>query len=189
VTDYKQPHEDIAGTDRGGDDLLSLDMRAVAHRDALIAVARHLRSACMVGSPAPIVREMSDRMRNPRIGDLVFEPTMATSRRGDLETRIKALGYLIEKRVEWWQTDEEWAADKAADHLADDDRSTDTAWYVQYGPDPADICRWVNCTFEMVPIDPMEFYKPIGSRGPLGVTVTRDDLLSSLADAGFDLRG
>jgi hypothetical protein len=166
IVTYKQPREGVVGVDRNGDDFLSLDMRAVAHRAGLVAVAKHLRSACMVGDPAPVVREMSDRMRHPRVGDLVFEPTMATSS-ADLDTRTKALGYLVEKRTEWWLTDEDWAAEKAEDdRLTDEDRQTDEAWYVQYGPDPGDICRWTNCDFGMIPIDPMEFYRPIGSPTP-----------------------
>lgn len=184
---YKQPHEGITGADRGGDDLLSLDMSAVAHRDAIIAIARHLRSACLVGHPAPIVERMSQRMRNPRPGDLVFEPTMSASRRVD--TRIKALGYLIEKRIEWRRTDEEWAADKTEDGgLTDEDRMTDKVWYVQYGSNPVDVCRWTNCTFEMIPVDLDMFAEPVGTPTDGGVMLTRGDLLGSLADAGFELR-
>jgi hypothetical protein len=178
----KQPHEDIIGTDRGDDDLLSLDMRAVAHRDALIAVVQHLWTATMVGNPAPVVERMSARMRSPQPGDLVIEPAMSRPRR-DLDTRIKALGYLIEKRTEWWNTDEEWEVEEGYG----DERPTDEAWYVQYGPDPADVCRWVNCKFITVPISE-EFAKPAGMRDGTGTTFTRDSVLGSLADSGFELK-
>jgi hypothetical protein len=183
----KQPREGITGTDRSGDDLLSLDLRAVAHRDALIAVVRHLRTAVGVGNPAPVVERMSARMRSPQPGDLVIEPTMSGPR-CDLDTRIKALGYLIEKRVEWWDTDEEWEQIKAQENLAgDEERQTDVAWYVQYGPSPEDVCRWVNCEFIAVPIGE-EFAKPAGVRDGTATVFTRDSLLGSLADSGFELK-
>lgn len=154
---FKQPREDIVGTDRSDSDLLSLDMVAVAHREALIAMAWHLRDATMVGHPAPIAAQIYQRLKSPQPGDLVVEPGMAVYSK-DLDTRIKALGYLIEKREEWWLTDEDWEALKVEDGgLTDEDRQTDEAWYIQYGPDPADICRWVNCTFITVPIRWDEF--------------------------------
>lgn len=185
----KQPHEDIIGIDRTGDDLLSLDMRAVAHRQALTAMARHLMDAVSVGNPAPVVRRMSERIRSPQVGDFVLEWMVGLSRRSDLDTRIKAHGYLVEKRQEWWTTDEEWEQRKAEEGWEDDEeRSTDVAWYVQYGPDPVDVCRWTNCSFIMVPIDPAEFTHPIGTRDGNVVVVTRDDLLGSLADSGFHLK-
>lgn len=182
----KQPREDITGIDRSADDLLSLNMRAVAHRDALVAVAHHLRTATMVGNPAPVVERMATRMRSPQPGDLVVEPTMARSRR-DLDTRIKALGYLIERRTEWWETDEEWEQIKAEEGYEDDEeRRTDVAWYVQYGPSPEDVCRWVNCEFMTVPIGE-EFAQPAGVPTGSGVVFTRDSLLGALADSGFQL--
>jgi hypothetical protein len=180
----KQPREGITGIDRSGDDLLSLDMRAVAHRNALIAMARHLHTAVSVGNPAPVVERMGARMRSPQPGDFVVEPTMA--RRGDLDTRIKALGYLIEKREEWWETDAEWQATKVDDDsLNDDGRPTDEAWYIQYGPAQEDVCRWVNCAFVVVPISDDDFSKR--AAGPDG-WITRDTLLGALADSGFQLR-
>jgi hypothetical protein len=187
---FKQPHEGIVGTDRSGDDLLSLDMRAVAHRQALVAMAKHLMSATSVGHPAPVVERMSQRLRNPQVGDFVFEWMIGLSPRRDLDTRIKAHGYLVEKRKEWWTTDEEWERRKAEEGWADDEeRPTDVAWYIQYGPEPADVCRWTNCDFIVVPIDPAEFTVPFGTRDGSAVTITRDDLLGSLADSGLVLRG
>jgi hypothetical protein len=146
----KQPHEDVkGGTDRA-DDLLSLDETALAHRDALIGMARHLHSATLVGNPAPIVKEMYERITHPRIGDLVMEGS--TPYRKDVDTRIKGLGILVERRYEWWETDEEWEQVKAEDSsVSDEDRLTDEAWYVQYGPGPSDVCRWTNCSFVALP--------------------------------------
>lgn len=150
----KQPREDITGT-LLTDDLLSLEESAVAHRDALINMARLLWNAVLVGEPAPVVKEMLARIRSPRPGDLVVEHSVLYRR--DPDTRMKGLGILIETRHEWATTDDEWAARLADPEelglLEDEDRSTDEAWYVQYGPNPEDVCRWVDCEFFALPLD------------------------------------
>lgn len=157
----KQPHEDIRGTDRSGDPLLSLAATDIATRDAIITLTYHLQRATFVGHPAlqratldghpaPIVQRMFDRMRAPQPGDLVVE--LSVLHRSDPETRMHGLGYLVEKRDEWATTDDVWERDVAeSPWLVDEGRAADTAWYVQYGPDPADVCRWTNCDFLMVP--------------------------------------
>lgn len=186
----KQPHEDITGTLRDDDDLLSLDERAMPVRAALVILTRHLSTATLVGNPAPVVARMSDRLRTPQVGDLVAESTtlMRAGARSH-EDWYRGFGYLVEHRIEWWTTDEQWEADNAEDeYLKTEDRMTDHAWYVQYGPDPADVCRWVNCDFLVVPIDQRTFSQPIGRVDGTGVTINRDDLLGGLADSGFTLR-
>lgn len=201
---YKQPHEGIAGTSRD-DDLLSLEDAAIPHRMAIMGVANCLRKAVMVGQPAPIVQRMSERMRDPQPGDLVMEESTIWSR--DQDTRIKAFGILIEHREEWWETDEVWAKmveeertgheeflrgpyaqpGDADEPWEPDERRTDHAWYIQYGPKATDICRWVNCSFVTIPTDPHMFDVPVGTRDGRGVTFTRDDIVSGLADSGFSL--
>lgn len=198
---YKQPHEGIVGVDRSDNDLLSLDTSAVVHRTALAAMAKHLHLAVGVGNPAPVVRRMSERIREPRVGDFVLEWMVGLSARYDLDMRIKAMGYLVEKRREWWTTDAEWEAGLAEELAArreyepgaeldseDLERPTDEAWYIQYGPSAADICRWTNCSFIVVPIDPLEFAQPFGTRDESAIVIRRDDLLGALADSGFQLR-
>jgi hypothetical protein len=85
----KQPREDVTGTARE-DDLLSLDVAAVTHRDALISMAQLLSSACLVGHPAPIVERMGERIRKPQAGDLVIEVSAMRSR--DPDKRITGFG-------------------------------------------------------------------------------------------------
>lgn len=144
----KQPHEDIKGSPLS-DDLLSLDEKAVAHRDALIGMARLLHKACLVGDAAPVVVRIYDRLTKPQPGDLVVGMSAMYSRDGD--HRLKGLGILLEKRVEWMETDEEWA-ELVADEEADtDERFTDEAWYIQYGPNAEDVCRWTDCMFIALP--------------------------------------
>lgn len=202
---FPQPREGITGTDRD-DDLLSLEEAAVPRRMIMAGMARCLRDAALVGNPAPRVARMWQRMKDPQPGDLVIETS--TFFRRDEDDRIKAMGILIAHRAEWEETDEEWAAhveeeraayeeflrgpyshpgDKPFDP-ADCERLTDHAWYVQYGPKAADICRWVNCDFMMIPSDPEAFQVPVGTRDGNGVTLTRGDLLTGLADSGFTLR-
>lgn len=151
---YPDHHEGITGRPLDPDGLLSLDMRAVPGREAVAALAKHLMTACMVGRPAPIVAAMGQRLRTPAPGDLVIERGRGMSRRSDLDTRIKALGYLIEHRDEWYDSAADWRAFELEDpdNATEDNRSRDHAWYIQYGPDPADVCRWTNCDFLMVPI-------------------------------------
>lgn len=202
---FPEPREGIAGTARTGDDLLSLEDAALPRRRMMIAIARHLRQATMVGQPAPVVQRMNDRMRSPQPGDLVVE----TSRTiwGGRGLEVEGFGILLAHRKEWWETDAEWAAtveQERASHEeflrgpyahpgdADqpwepDDRSTDHAWYVQYGPAEKDVCRWVNCEFITIPVDG-DFGQPVGTRDGSSVMFTRDDLIGGLADSGFALR-
>jgi hypothetical protein len=202
---YPQPREGITGTARD-DDLLSLEEEAIPRRLLMGGMARCLRDAALVGNQAPVVARMWERMKSPVPGDLVIETS--TFYRADEDDRVKAMGILIAHRVEWWQTDAEWAAEVEEERAAHEDflrgphsqpgdgpfdpskceRLTDHAWYVQYGPQPADVCRWVNCDFMMVPSDPGAYAVPVGTRDGNGVTFTRDDLLGALADSGFALR-
>lgn len=187
-SNLKQPREGIVGVQRD-DFLLSLDMKAVPHRDALIAMARHLQTASLVGNPAPVVQRIYERIKNPQLGDLVVEASTGVRTR-DLDTRTKAFGILIEHRDEWWETDAEWEALRAEDGgLTEEDRMVDHAWYVQYGNDPGDVCRWVNCDFLAIPTDPREFDYTFGTRLPGGgVGVDRGDVVAGLAASGFELR-
>ncbi len=151
-TDLPAPREGIAGTDRSSDPLLSLDEGAQPYRDALIAMAWHLRNATLVGSPAPKVQAMYERMRHPQPGDYVVESTWGWGRRAGADDRLKAFGILIAHRMEWASTWDEFVAEVGADLAFDDNRSRADAWYVQYGPDAADVCRWTNAEFVMVPV-------------------------------------
>lgn len=150
----KQPREDVTGTLRDQDDLLSLDERAMPVREALVALARHLSTATGVGNPAPVVAAMNARLWKPVVGDLVVEVTAIMRRRRPDDDWYRGFGYLVEHRTEWMHTDEAWT--EVADEW-DNERPTDEAWYVQYGPDPADVCRWTNCDFLLVPIDQRAF--------------------------------
>lgn len=202
---YPQPREGITGTNRD-DDLLSLEDAAVPRRLMMGGMAKCLRDAVLVGNPAPSVARMWARMKDPQPGDLVIETS--TFYRSDEYDRIKAMGILITHRTEWWQTDEEWATWVEEERAAYEEflrgpysqpgdgpfdpstceRLTDHAWYVQYGPQAGDICRWVNCEFIMIPTDPAVFRVQVGTSDGNGVTFTRDDIVSGLADAGFVLR-
>ncbi|MGW4406540.1 hypothetical protein ACWEJ6_21100 [Nonomuraea sp. NPDC004702] len=148
----KQPREDVAsGTDRE-DDLLSLEGSAVMHREALIGVARLLYRTTLVGNPAPVVEDIDRRLSDPQPGDLVVETSVMYSR--DPDKRLRGLGILLEKRTEWYETDEEYAELVAEGSMdADEPRFTDTAWYIQFGPKAEDVCRWTNCAFIALPYE------------------------------------
>jgi hypothetical protein len=61
---------------------------------------------------------------DPAVGDLVLELTRASWAR-DQRLRTIGFGYLVGRDGE--------------------------TWYVQYGPEPDDICDWDNCMFIRVP--------------------------------------
>jgi hypothetical protein len=187
TSNYKQPHEGIVGMDRTGDPLVTLDDELLPVRAALITVSGHLQTATQVGNPAPVVQRMNERLRSPQVGDLVVEQGKAAFMRA--ADWYRGFGYLVERRREWWVTDEEWEAEKREDEtLSDANRSVDEAWYIQYGSDAGDVCRWTDCSFRVIPIGDETFAAPAGERTGTGVTFTRDSLLSSLADSGFQLR-
>jgi hypothetical protein len=186
VQTYPQPREGVVGIERT-DDLLSLEDSAIPVREMLRGLAFHLHTATLVGDPAPVVQRMYQRITHPQPGDVVV---VQDSRYMGEDSCIKGFGILLAERREWWTTDEEWEREKSEDYGATDgERMTDYAWYVQYGPNAQDVCRWVNCSLLAVPIPGERFPEPVGTRDGSGVLLTRDDLLGGLADSGFRLRG
>lgn len=180
-----QHREGIVGTLREDDDLLSLDERAIPRRMMMAALAMVLQRTTLVGDPAPVVARIGERIRHPEPGDLVVE----TSRFYRKTMDVEAFGILLDHRREWLQTDEEYNQQLVDDgDLNPDWRGEGHAWYVQYGPKPEDICRWVNCLFITIPTDANFGQVPVGTRDGNGVTITRDDLLGGLADSGIFLR-
>jgi len=182
---YPQPYEGVKGTDRSEDYLLSLDPKALSVRAVIMALAKHLGDATLVGNPAPRVARMRERMTAPQIGDLVVEESKALHSRDEI-VKAQGFGILLAVRDEWCVRDEDWEKEKTEYDLRDEDRAHDRGWYVQYGCDPGDVCRWTDCSFMVVPTFE-DFTLSVGTRSETGVTLTRDDLLSSLGDAGFDL--
>lgn len=202
---WPQPREGITGSDRR-DDLLSLEDAAIPRRLVMAGMAKALLNATMVGQPAPIVKRMYARMRDPQPGDLVIELSTMWSR--DEDTRIKGMGILVAHRQEWASTDAEWSEYVAEEKRAYDEdfktgpyyrpedgefdademceRITDHAWYIQYGPAAADICRWTNCEF--VAVISADMHLPTGRREGGAVVIGRSDLVDALADSGFNLR-
>jgi hypothetical protein len=195
---WPQPYEGITGTDRCDDGLLGLSDTALTVRARFISLTRMLRSAVLVGDPAPVAQRIWQRMGEPRPGDLVVETSTIARNAGDF---YKGFGFLIGHRTEWWHTDEQWQArliQAQADHevfLAsvyarpgdppeppEAERPTDDAWYVQYGPSATDVCRWVNCDFITIPA-PQDLAGGEQASGAL----TRPSLLGMLADSGFTL--
>lgn len=178
---WPQPNNGVVGVDRSDDLLLSLDEQVALQREHLATVTSHLFDACLVGNPAPRVQAMYLRLTHPQLGDYIIE----TSWRRHQPDWWRAFGVLTAVRIEWESTDTEWDTHKAIDGvgLADSDRRTDTAWYIQYGPDPTDLCRWTNCTFHVVPVSARQFRDPVGNMAADGTTFTR----GALVDSGFEL--
>jgi hypothetical protein len=148
---YSQPHQGVAGEDRHGDPLLTLDDAGLRASDMVATLAWHLRRATLVGNPVPIVRTMGNRMQKPQPGDLVVVSDSIWHR--DPDTRKRGVGYLVLHRAEWWTSDAQYQREVADGAVyPDEPRMVEpNAWYVQYGPAPADVCRWVNCDVIALP--------------------------------------
>jgi len=124
-----KPYEDVNGTQRA-DDLLSLEDSAMPHREMLLAMAKMLLRCCLVGHRAGGVETIYQRITSPQEGDLVAETSKAMRSAGSEDDRVKGLGILLKSREE----------------------DGEDVWYVQYGPSPRDIARWVNCDFMALPV-------------------------------------
>lgn len=139
----KQPHEDILGIDRSTDALVSLEEQVLAVRDALCFAGLRLYHAVCCNTKAPLLLELEERILHPRPGDYVAIVDTP-------QKRAHRSGYLIERRREWWHTDEEWVTvPEGEDHApreewGADKRPVDRAIYIQYGPEPIDYVRWVS---------------------------------------------
>jgi hypothetical protein len=164
---WHEPHEGIIGTERD-DDLLDLAPEALRRRLIMCAMARAFHDAILVGNPVPIVKWMSERFRSSLLGPHNFQPgdlliESTTLYGGDhREMWMRGFGTYITDRQEWAtpiEEYEEWIAEQKAYyedsplnfHPEDYVRHTDHAWYIQYGSNPGDVCRWTNCSFSVVP--------------------------------------
>lgn len=161
---HLQPHSGIQGKSLGEGHLLSLDDESVARRmEVLHRTWQRWRD--ILHGRLPDRDALFNCMYDPQIGDLVVEITTGSRRSG--EDLVQASGILlVSGRKEWASSDEQWAQAVAEEKAAHEkagipfdadrfagERFTDTAHYIQYGPDPQDVCRWVNCKFIAIPED------------------------------------
>ena len=134
-----EPHEGITSTRRDGQPLVTKAGQQVA-----ITVMPMLWSAALVGNQAPRVVELYKAMQEPKAGDGVVVLDFAYRPEFDERT----VGYLVAHRErEWGTSAEQWEKDCAEDSfLTEEDRWVEQdVYYIQYGPNPLDICRWTNC--------------------------------------------
>jgi len=144
---YFQPHEGMKGIDRTGDPFLAEEVveRMIAMADALDRLSL---------GPTPTAQHYRQRAQVLKVGDLVW--VFDTISMKNPETRYKGLGYFLDARKEWFETDEAWEASKAEEaaagyEMGEENRATDFAYYIQYGPNPEDVCRWTNCRVIALP--------------------------------------
>jgi hypothetical protein len=101
----------------------------------------NLHLMCLVGYPAPKVKQLDDRMRAPRVGDLVLEvSTIYWEER--VGTRLGRLERTVREPV---FTPEEWAEGGGGT----DPIPTEDIWYLTLA-DGREY-RWHNATFIAVP--------------------------------------
>lgn len=146
--DLPEPREGVTGIDRTGDPLVTSD----AAKPLIARLTRQLWSACLSHGPRDSVYyDQYQRMVNPVRGDqvVVYDAVI-----GPDPDRIRwGVGYLVLSRREWWDTHEDWEQMKVEDpDLTEEDRRIEReVWYVQYGPSPGQVCRWVNCKVIAIP--------------------------------------
>jgi len=122
-------------------------------------VVRVARQALDADLPPTERRRIWDRMIHPGPGDLVVE--VATSHRVTqpgfdplASDWYRGVGFLIAVRDEWAHTADEFAAGRDEWGYGPDERPVERrVFYVQYGPAPVDVCRWVNADFYAVPTE------------------------------------
>jgi hypothetical protein len=138
---------------------LSLEDDEQQVRRLIARLAHETWESVCVGNPAPIVADRADRMRHPQPGDLVVEHSAlylaSYSTDPAIEHVYKGVGYLVAVQEEPFYSEE--AIAHAPDDYTEEDRAmTEKVWYVQYGPDPEDVCRWVNCDFVAIDLGSMD---------------------------------
>lgn len=148
MSDYPA-HHDLSMheiPDRTGDPLLCSDL-AVVEMIAYVAY-NAWRQMGSTHNAAPCAQALSHRIMHPQAGDPVYVPD-SFRRSASADHRRKGIGYFVVERMEWYQTDEEWAEEVA--DWGDSPRPTDQVFYVQHGPDPGDICRWEDASCHTIP--------------------------------------
>jgi hypothetical protein len=149
----------VAGVDRHGDLLVSLDDSCLPMVDAIGATAATLWRAGL-GRTHPAGESIFKRMIAPQPGDLVVVRDSIAHR--DPDTRRRGLGYLVTVRAEFATTRSVWEReirDGEVDPDLDQRRVEREAFYVQYGPAPADVCRWTNCDVLALPAPGSQWWK------------------------------
>lgn len=114
----------LLGTQRDNDPLLTMEGSLVA-----MEIMSLLYSAVLVGHPAPKVAEFYDQMTVFPVGIRVVVSDYFY--RDNDDVKYKSVGYLIGKE----RTDDE----------------PGEIYYIQYGPNPEDVCRWSNCLVLRIP--------------------------------------
>lgn len=109
-------------------DALTRERSAGADVERIIAtLALDLQTATLVGNPAPVVKEMDERMSAPKPGDLVWERT----------TRPGRIGILSNVEQEPVAAAEDWDGDLPI--------PTETVYYIERLN--GEIERWVDADF------------------------------------------
>lgn len=106
---------------------------------SLCSAMHDLWGACLVGNPAPSVKELRHWLENPRVGDLVIEIT-SYARQDTDRRRFGRLLKIVQDPI--WDADDEEIdpADRAM---------TEDVWHIE--THVGEIVIWRNCKFLRVP--------------------------------------
>lgn len=137
------------GTDRTGDPLMVLSDTTEPLRTLVMRSQWYLDYVSGYRQ-APIARRWDERARAPRSGDLVYvvDRILEGPRGGDADTHNKSFGYYICGRREPVYDADMWA--QVADQYEGEPCPTEKVFYLQYGPNPDDVCRWENAECRVI---------------------------------------
>lgn len=102
----------------------------------LIAVLSNELWTSTIGNPSHLMAELRERMKRPRIGDMVVE--FSAGQRGDAD----GVG---------WLRGIEFSDGQGGDHVNIDGRRAVSAWIVEPLDKPGETFRYANATFFAVP--------------------------------------
>jgi hypothetical protein len=130
---WPKPHEGISGAPWTRDHLLNIDETGLKWRVGAMERLYQLWGDSLHPIEGAAGLQLFNRMDSPVVGDVVMEVTSFFRLQRDAEYRRQGFGVLLGMREEW------------------DQGRAEKAWYIQYGPEAEDVCRWVNCKFIAVP--------------------------------------
>lgn len=123
----------------------------------LIAAGLLLQRTTLVGNPAPVVDQISERMRNPQPGDLVWETSTSLRSLRDPAWAEKALGWFVERGQSPWASREEWARDECEwrEYAGQpyEECPTRLVWIIRPWGDPDGRFVWENAKLLGLPLD------------------------------------
>jgi hypothetical protein len=128
----------------------------IPNEKLIATIGYNLYRTTSVGNPAPIVKTLGDRMRDPRPGDLVLEVSSIYWKMKQEPFDASNLGFLTRTAMEPVFTEEEWNEEPELGHdnqpLPYGACPTEKVYYINRLDGKGEV-RWHNAAFIALPID------------------------------------